>query len=192
MLHLNRKQKNHLTDEELLDFYLKSHDLEIIGILYKRYAHLVYGVCLKYLKDRDDGKDAVMQIFEKIIKELGEKEVKHFKSWIYVVARNYCLMQLRNKKYRESTNIESGDSESFFMESEIEMNHIDETILNTRTDKLKNCLDQLSSEQKRCVELFYLKEKCYKEIVAVTHFELKKVKSYIQNGKRNLKNCMEN
>lgn len=192
MLHKYRNQKDHLTDEELLDSYLKSRDLEIIGILYKRYAHLVYGVCLKYLKDRDDGKDAVMQIFEKIIKELGEKEVKHFKSWIYVVARNYCLMQLRKKRYHENMDSEPGDSESFFMESEMEMNPTDETVFNTKTDKLKDCMDQLSNEQKRCIELFYLKEKCYKEIVMVTHFELKKVKSYIQNGKRNLKNCMEN
>ncbi len=87
MFHLNRNQKDHLTDEELLNSYLKSHDLEIIGILYKRYAHLVYGVCLKYLKDRDDGKDAAMQIFEKIINELREKDVTNFKSWIYVVTK---------------------------------------------------------------------------------------------------------
>ncbi len=101
-------------------------------------------------------------------------------------------MQLRKKKYHENTDAILRNSESFFMESGMEMNPIDETILNAKTDKLKKCLEQLSGEQKRCIELFYFKEKCYKEIVEVTHFELKKIKSYIQNGKRNLKNCMEN
>lgn len=192
MLHKNRSPINSLSDEELLDSYHKSPNLEVIGILYKRYAHLVYGVCLKYLKDREEGKDAVMQIFEKIIKELEEKEVKHFKSWIYVVAKNYCLMQLRKRKYQLNIDAELENSEPFFMDSGIDMNLNEETTFDTTSVKLEKCLDELSNEQKQCIELFYLKERCYKEIVAITQFELKKVKSYIQNGKRNLKNCMEN
>jgi RNA polymerase sigma-70 factor (ECF subfamily) len=56
---------------------------------------------------------------------------------------------------------------------------------------LEKCIETLGDEQKQCVKLFYLQEKCYKEITESTGFDMNKVKSYIQNGKRNLKICME-
>jgi len=157
-------------------------------MLFDRYVDLVYGVCLKYLKDREESKDAVMQIFEKIIEELRHREVQNFKSWLYVVTKNFCLMALRNKKSTVDITEITEKNQSFLVESSGQMHPIDEA-LHSKT--LKKCLEELPDEQKQCLELFYYKEKCYKEISEITNYEMNRVKSYLQNGKRNLKNCME-
>jgi RNA polymerase sigma-70 factor (ECF subfamily) len=188
MFRFARKKIDDLSDEELLDRYQQKEDIQVAGILFDRYVHLVYGVCLKYLKDREESKDAVMQIFEKIIIELKNREIHHFKSWLYAVSKNYCLMELRRKRTTLEISNLTENNDEFIMESSLEMNPIEEHL---NDNKLKNCLEELSIEQKRCIELFYYKEKCYKEISEITKYDVKKVKSYIQNGKRNLKNCME-
>jgi RNA polymerase sigma factor (sigma-70 family) len=177
--------ENH-TDEELLALYRKSSDVKILGQLYDPYMSMVYGVCLKYLKNREESRDAVMQIFEKLIETLKYHQVEHFKSWLYVTSRNFCLMQLRAAKGRKfeeiSPNImESNGFEHPEVEKELEMN----------VTKLEKCMEELGNEQKRCVQLFYLQQKCYKEIIQLTGYDDTKVKSYIQNGKRNLKLCIE-
>lgn len=177
-----------LSDEELIIRYRRRGDLRIVGILFDRYAHLVYGVCLKYLKNREASQDAVMEIFEKIVVELKHRDVRVFRSWLYVLARNHCLMQLRSQKIHEDIDRISENTDYLFMESYPEMHPLDEDLQNK---KLKDCLENLSSEQKHCVELFYYKEKSYQQISDITNFEIRQVKSYIQNGKRNLKNCME-
>ncbi len=173
------------SDDELIRLYKAEFDLEILGELYKRYTGLVFGVCLKYLKDREESQDAVMQIFEKLIKSLLEHEITHFKSWLYVTSRNHVLMQLRKKK-----DIPLEDIPRSFMESDMEMHQ--EDALESNLTKLEKCIETLVEEQKACVTLFYLQHKCYQEINELTGYELKKVKSYIQNGKRNLKICLEN
>jgi RNA polymerase sigma factor (sigma-70 family) len=71
------------------------------------------------------------------------------------------------------------------------MNLNNESVLDQDMETLKKCIDQLKDEQKECIKLFYLEEKCYQEIAESTSYELKKVKSYIQNGKRNLRICMD-
>jgi RNA polymerase sigma-70 factor (ECF subfamily) len=175
-----------LTDIELIQKYQTSGELNLVGILYKRYMQLVYGVCLKYLKDREESRDATMQIFEKLMVTLKEHEITHFKSWLYITSRNHCLMALRAKKGKNFEKISSD-----FMENEMLLHLPEEPEMETNFSKLEKCIEHLVMEQKDCVTLFYLRQKCYKEIVQITGFDDNKVKSYIQNGKRNLKLCME-
>lgn len=174
------------SDSELLEQYRTAGDLELLGILYARYTGVVYGVCLKYLKDREESKDAVMQIFEKLVVTLRQHEVTYFKGWLHTTARNHCLMKLRAEKGRFFEEISPG-----FMENEPSMHPDEGPEMETNLSKLEDCIQKLMPEQQTCVSLFYLQQKCYKEIVTLTGYDDNKVKSYIQNGKRNLKICME-
>ena len=178
------------SDSGLLERYRKTGNREIVGELYKRYVHLVYGVCLKYLKNREDSKDAVMQIFEKLMETLQTHEVKHFKSWLFITSRNHCLMELRRRKSNRNL---SSDEYSLIGDMEIpdELHLNDEMNPESDIDMMKKCMEGLPHEQKICISMFYFEEQSYKEVSLKTRFPLKKVKSYIQNGKRNLKNCME-
>jgi len=174
------------TDNDQILLYKKTNDLSVIGELYSRYTSLVYGVCLKYLKDRDEAKDSTMQLFEKLIDTLKSHEVENFKSWLYVSARNHCLMQIRSKKGKFKEEIDALNVENQFILHPQEGNELEENL-----DRLEECIKRLIDEQQKCVRLFYLNEKCYKEITIITGFDLNQVKSFIQNGKRNLKICME-
>ncbi|MEN7549732.1 sigma-70 family RNA polymerase sigma factor [Rapidithrix thailandica] len=180
------------TDQELLLQYRAGKDMASLGELYNRYIELVYGVCFKYLKNREESQDAVMQLFEKLAQELEKSpEIQNFKTWLYVVTKNFCLMQLRAK----SAHKHQAFSESLLpedMEKYESLHPTNEELLENNLSALDECLKHLKEEQKKCVELFYLKQKCYQDITQDTGYELKKVKSYIQNGKRNLKICMEN
>ena len=177
-------------DESLLKKYHFSGDLVILGELYSRYMHLVYGVCLKYLKNRDDAKDAVMQIFDKLIAELRNHDIKQFKPWLYVITKNYCLMQLRSQKTAERriNNYKIDHVQS--VESTMELHPIDKE--DAENDlQLKECIENLNNEQKECIRLFYFENKCYREIAELLKMDEKNVKSHLQNGKRNLKICLE-
>jgi RNA polymerase sigma factor (sigma-70 family) len=175
-----------LTDNELIAEFKTVQRQEVLGILFTRYTSLVFGTCLKYLKDRDDAKDAVMQIFEKLNSTLVKHEVANFKSWLYVSARNYCLMQLRARKRRQTNEITPN-----LMESDYVLHLESEPDLEENISKLEKCIGELAEEQQRCVQLFYLQEKCYRDVSLETGYELGQVKSFIQNGKRNLKLCMD-
>ncbi len=182
------------TDMELLRLYKESGELEYWGELYARYTSLVYGVCLKYLKDRDEAKDAMMQLFEKLVASLLTHDVENFKSWLYITARNHCLMQLRAQKAKPSSISFPEGKQGFspeLVENQFLLHLDEEPEMEQNLSKLEKCIDQLVNDQRQCVRLFYLQEKCYKEITGLTGFDLNKVKSYIQNGKRNLKICME-
>jgi RNA polymerase sigma factor (sigma-70 family) len=179
-------QNQPLTDLELIQLYKQSGELAHWGALYSRYTSLVYGVCLKYLKDRDESKDAVMQLFEKLIETLLNHEIENFKSWLYVTARNHCLMQLRARKGKRTEEFSPQ-----LMENEFLLHLEEEPEMEQNLSKLEKCIEQLANDQQLCVRLFYLQERCYKDITGLTGFDLNKVKSYIQNGKRNLKICME-
>lgn len=183
---LSTKHHSELTDQELLALYKQSEEVNWVGILYSRYTSLVYGVCLKYLKDREEAKDAVMQLFEKLTSTLKTHEVEFFKSWLYVTARNHCLMQLRSKKGKYTEEISP-----ILMETSAETHLEEQDELELNLSKLENCIEKLAHEQKACVRMFFLQQKCYKDITVLTGFDLKKVKSFIQNGKRNLKICLE-
>ena len=177
-------------DKSLVNHYRESGDVDVLGVLYKRYMVLVYGVCLKYLKDRERAKDAVMDIFEKLVVELQVKEIDKFRPWLYVVAKNHCLMTLRSMKVDARHEEKYQNEISFFMESESVMHPVDEPGANL-SKALKDCINRLKMEQKQCIELFYFESRCYKEIAGELNLEIKKVKSFIQNGKRNLKLCIE-
>ena len=175
-----------LSDAELVDLYKSGQDLKVIGELYQRYMDLVYGVCLKYLKHPENAQDSVIAIFEELVPKLLKHEVDNFRPWLYTLAKNHCLMRLRSEKKQTIVNY---DVELMQSEETVHLNGELEKEENFR--KLDDCLGQLPEEQKQVIELFYLKGKCYNEITELTGLEWNKVRSYIQNGRRNLKNCME-
>jgi RNA polymerase sigma factor (sigma-70 family) len=171
-------------DETLLDDYRTSGDIAILGKLFERYMSLLYGVCLKYLSDEETAKDAVMGIFEELIVKARQHEVKQFRGWVYVLARNYCLMQLRAGKKIDTVTLDEVMENKPFM-------HPEEKYNEAYMKVLERCMDKLPLKQRQTIDLFYLQEKCYKEITEITGFVFNDVKSFIQNGKRNLKICIE-
>lgn len=175
------------SDKELLIAYKETGDMNLLSILYQRYMDLVFGVCLKYFKDPERCKDAVMDIFNELHTKLRVHEVDNFKGWLHVLTRNYCLMQLRSPR-----NLKTTEFSATFMYSE-QNTHLNGEALEKEENfkKLEQCMDTLADEQKRTVMLFYLDQKCYNEIAEITGYDWNKVRSYIQNGKRNLKICME-
>ncbi|MTI23189.1 sigma-70 family RNA polymerase sigma factor [Fulvivirga sp. RKSG066] len=176
-------------EKALLVAYKQSGDLQLLGDLFKPYMPLVYGLCLKYLKDPQESQDAVMQIFEQLIPKVKAHQIENFKSWLYVLSKNHCLMYLRSQKHkRNQQHLEIG---STGVENMALMHHNDESFDEENISRLEQCIEELQKEQKACIRLFYLQKKSYKEVEEITKYDLKKVKSYIQNGKRNLKTCME-
>lgn len=176
-----------MTEKELLIQYRTSGSLDVLGKIYAPYMSLLYGVCYKYLQDQEASQDAVMQIFEELIVKLRTHEVENIKSWLHVYTKNYCLMQLRKSKRYDHVDIENN-----LLESEQKLNNDEEIKWSEGDfDKLEGCLGTLNEEQKLTVEMFYLQQMCYKDIADKTGYDLNKVKSAIQNGKRNLKICME-
>jgi len=175
------------SDKELIAAYKSSSDLHYVSTLYQRYMELVFGVCLKYFKDGERSKDAVMDIYEELCKKLKLHEVENFKGWLQVLARNYCLMQLRSPR-----NLKTTEFNADFMQSN-QTTHLENGLLEKEENfkKLEACMEQLTVEQKQSIELFFIQKKCYNEIADITGFDWSKVRSYIQNGKRNLKICME-
>lgn len=162
-----------------------------LGEIFSAYMHLVYGVCLKYFKERERSMDAVMQIFEKLLSEVPKQDIQNFKGWLYVVTRNFCLMELRSSKSKTVKEKRYIEEEKIFMESEEIMHPVDEDGPDLNI-ALRECIESLKNEQKECIRLFYYNDKCYEEISRILNTEEKKVKSHLQNGKRNLKICLEN
>jgi RNA polymerase sigma factor (sigma-70 family) len=177
---------NSLTDKELVALYKESGDMSVLGELYQRYMELVYGVCLKYYKEPERSKDSVMLIFEELVSKLKKHEVDNFKGWLHQLAKNHCLMQLRTPKNMKTVEFKVEIVQS---EEEVHLNGVLEKEENFK--KLEYCLGTLSDEQRDTVKLFYLEGKCYNEIVEQTGLEWNQVRSLIQNGRRNLKNCIE-
>ena len=177
---------NDIDDAELLNNFYRDHDNKWLGILLPRYTLLLLGVCMKYLKNEEDAKDAVQQIFLKIISELHKYKVEYFKSWIYMIAKNHCLMQLRNNKYSQVELNEKVVPAQNISADKTELLEKDKLL-----NKMQRAVKQLNPEQQQCVILFYLEKKSYSEIVEITGFSLMKVKSSLQNGKRNLKRMIE-
>lgn len=176
---------SHISDNDLLELYYTSKDQQWIGILLERYTLLLLGVCMKYLKDETEARDCVQQIFLKVLTELSKYKVDYFKSWLYMVAKNHCLMRIRDKGGRAITEL----NEHFVASHEEDKN---ELIQNEQTyDLLEESIEELGPEQKQCVILFYLKKYSYQQIADKTGYSLAQVKSHIQNGKRNLKIILE-
>lgn len=162
-----------------------------VGILYKRYSHLVLGLSLKYLKDKDEAKDAVMQIFEKLLADLLKHKVEFFKSWLYSFSKNHCLMIIRTKQSRLKKEIDLQVHADSFMETESGLHLNNGQEKEKQYESLEKAINELNDDQRKCIDLFYLKNRSYNEIVDITGFTLNEVKSFIQNGKRNLKIKLE-
>ena len=176
-----------ITDQELLEKFYTDRNNEWLGILLQRYTLLLLGVSMKYLKNEEEAKDSVQQIFLKVIQELQKYKVVYFKSWLYMVAKNHCLMKLRERTGKITAPI--NDKLTAQPEEETDRQkivHNDHTL-----DLMETALKELNPEQQQCVTLFYLQKKSYQEISESTGYNLLQVKSYIQNGKRNLKILIE-
>jgi RNA polymerase sigma factor (sigma-70 family) len=177
---------NSLADKELVALYKESGDMAVLGELYQRYMELIYGVCLKYFKEPERSKDSVMLIFEELVTKLRKHEVDNFKGWLHQLAKNHCLMQLRTPKNMKTVEFKTELMQS---EEEVHLNGVLEK--EEHFKKMEYCLGTLVNEQKEAIKLFYLEGKCYNEIVEQTGQEWNQVRSLIQNGRRNLKICMD-
>lgn len=184
LLLVSTDKYQHITETELLQKFTEDGNNFWLGILLQRYTLLLFGVCMKYLKNEEAAKDAVQQIFLKAITELQKYKVDYFKSWLYMVAKNYCLMKLRDKHvFVDVDNVQPIANEEFDIHA---LQQKEKTLL-----LIEECLQYLQPDQKTCVTLFYLQKKSYVQIVEQTGFTMMQVKSHIQNGKRNLKNLVE-
>ena len=173
-------------DTELIALYKKTADKSAIGELYQRYMELVYGLCLKYLKQPEDAQDSVINIFEELLTKLSRHEVDNFKFWLYTLAKNHCLMRLRSGKKQVKVNF---DIDLVQSEENVHLNG--ELDKEENFEKLDYCMAQLQEEQRMVIRLFYLENKSYNEVAEQTGMEWNKVRSLIQNGRRNLKICMD-
>jgi RNA polymerase sigma-70 factor (ECF subfamily) len=184
---VNADKYQHITDQELLEQFYADHNNEWLGILLQRYTLLLLGVSMKYLKNEEEAKDSVQQIFLKVIQELQKYKVAYFKSWLYMVAKNHCLMKLRDRQGKITTEI----NERLAAKPEEETDR--QKLLQTdhTLELMESALKELNAEQQQCVILFYLQKKSYQEISDSTGYNLLQVKSYIQNGKRNLRILIE-
>lgn len=179
-------KKESKDDDELLRLYKATGDIAWLGELYERHLHLIYGVCMKYLKNTEESKDMSMQVFEKLTVVARTNDIRNFTSWLHVLTKNECLMLLRSRAYQAKKNsIEIKEQPG--MDMACSLHPTEEESLENSLQELEGAIEELPPEQKRCISLFYLEQKCYKDIAAITGYELKQVKSYIQNGKRNLR-----
>jgi RNA polymerase sigma-70 factor (ECF subfamily) len=182
---LSQKIFDHYTDQELLDRYRNEQDNKWLEVLLPRYTLLVFGLCMKYLKNEADAKDAVQQVCIKVIAEIPKYKIDYFKSWLYMVAKNHCLMELRKKKpyIKELTHNDIGADELIERAEFLQKNH--------EIEMMHLAVAKLNDEQRICIQAFYLQKKSYQDIAEETKYSIGEVKSYIQNGKRNLKIIME-
>jgi RNA polymerase sigma factor (sigma-70 family) len=180
------RQNENFSDKELLQLYYSGQDQKWLGILLERYTLLLLGVCMKYLKDENEARDCVQQVFLKVLVEAPKYKVDYFKSWLYIIAKNHCLMKLRNKGIRSEKELKENITiaSEEYRKKEIEAKEF-------TYQELEKAIEELSEEQKQCVILFYLQKNSYQQITEKTGYSLLQVKSFIQNGKRNLRNILE-
>jgi RNA polymerase sigma factor (sigma-70 family) len=181
---------NSLDDKDLLLEFRKTNNNAAVGILYKRYSHLVFGLCMKYLKSQEDAEDMVIHIFTKLLDDLQKHEIEYFKSWLYTYSKNHCLMQLRSFRSKLEKDLAYQENVKTLMESPDEL-HLNNGEREKQLQILESAIENLSKEQKICIRMFYLSNKSYQEISEATGYSVNNVKSFIQNGKRNLKIRLE-
>lgn len=185
---MSNDQDTRTTDQDLLERFRTDGDSRWLGSLLQRYTLLLFGLCMKYMKDEDDARDCVQQIFLKALTEIPRYRIDYFKSWLYTIARNHCLMKLRDKGRLANPlpeNIVGPEPEA--EQAEKGQRQLKESQLT----RLETAIDELPSEQSACIKLFYLGKKSYQEVASATGYSYMQVKSYIQNGKRNLKIMLE-
>lgn len=180
-----------LDDAGLVNRYKQTGNNRYVGELYERYTHLVYGVCMKYLENTEDSRDATLEIFEKLMEDLKRHDVANFKAWLYSVTKNHCMMKFRKDKMRVERRPELHEELSVVMEWKEDLHLNNGVEREEKLGKVEEAIRQLPKDQKNCIELFYLQDKTYQQIMKETGFDFRQVKSYIQNGKRNLKNLLD-
>ncbi|MDB5201286.1 MAG: sigma-70 family polymerase sigma factor [Ferruginibacter sp.] len=183
---MDKKNLHHIDDKEILELFQRDKNNELLGVLLQRYTMLLFGVCMKYLKNEEDAKDSVQQIFLKVISELHKYRVDYFKSWLYMVAKNHCLMKLRDKN-KQTTEL----SEKLLSTPDVDEEKQTLQEKEASLQKMEAALKLLNTEQLECIDLFYMQKKTYQEISEYTGYSMMQVKSNIQNGKRNLKIQMQ-
>lgn len=188
---MSRENLHTFDDLSLIKLYREQNDNNYVGELYKRYTHLIFGVCMKYLKNEDDAADASILIFEKLLTDLKKHDIQNFKAWLHMVCKNFCLMKLRSDNSKLKNYNEMKKDFTSVMETDYEVHLFNENKTEIKLSFMEECIKGLNNEQKICIELFYLQEKSYQQITDETNFSMNNVKSFIQNGKRNLKNCIE-
>lgn len=179
------------SDEEILAMYRSNGDPAQLGILYQRYVELVYGVCLKYFKDNTKAEDAAMGIFESLIEKVKTHDIRQFRPWLHVVTKNFCLMELRKKNNTLSYDELPPSVQAELVYSQESLHQTNTLEADEEERALKKCIEKLSPQQKHCVEQFYFENKSYREIAEEDGEELGMVRSHIQNGRRNLRICIE-
>lgn len=183
---VNPKLHKNISDQELLERFYADRDNQWLGILLERYTLLLLGVCMKYLKNEELARDSVQQIFLKAITELQKYRVEYFKSWVYMVAKNHCLMQLRDKPGKNTVEVKDS------IAAEAEDTDKESLLLNEKTyEYMGEALKELNADQQLCVTLFYMEKKSYQQIAEQTGYSMMQVKSHIQNGKRNMRILIE-
>lgn len=183
---LEKEKNKHITDTELLEKFEQTRDNHWLGILLKRYSLMLFGVCMKYMKNEEDAKDCVQQIFLKLINDLPRFQISYFKSWIYTIARNHCLMVLRDRK---NIRVEWSEQHQPTYENQEQTNSPEQK--EALLTKLEAAISELKPEQQQCINFFYLEKKSYAEIAELTGYSLMQVKSFLQNGKRKLEIMMK-
>lgn len=181
----NRGDITALSNDELFVLCKEENQPDYFGELYRRYIPMVYGLCLKYLGDEDEAQDAVMDLFEEVSQKIKRYDIQNFHTWLYSVAKNHCLLRLRKSKQSFFVKIDD-----MVMENGDFFTLLDKEKSDEEESALMFCMSELVEEQRKSIEYFYYENKSYADIVSITGYTLEKVKSYIQNGKRNLKNCI--
>jgi RNA polymerase sigma-70 factor, ECF subfamily len=179
------------TDEQLMDGYIRSGDPQFAEALYLRFYHLVFGLCYRYLKDEERAKDAVMHLFEQLLAKPPQDPIRQVRSWLYTVAKNHCLVLLRSdRSARRYETFALQKLHEAVMENTEGVFPLEGEDHQVREQAVHQAMEQLKEKQKRCITLFYLGDLSYEEVSKQTGYPMNKVKSYIQNGKRNLKNLL--
>ncbi|MFZ5553854.1 MAG: RNA polymerase sigma factor [Bacteroidota bacterium] len=180
------------SDEYLVEHYRQSGNSFFVGELYKRYSLPVTAICFSYFKERNETEDTVMEVFEMVLADLKKYEVQNFKAWLLTSVKHYCLKKKEKNQRKTEKERDFKKTEKHFMELQEELSPTDKEADTERVlVQLQQAISQLKGEQKTCLELFYLQDQSYQEIAESTGYDINKVKSYIQNGKRNLKLFME-
>ena len=184
------KKKEYSSDEELLKHYKESGNKELFADLFKKHVSVVYGTCLYYLQDKAEAQDATMQLFERLMLDINNREIDNFKGWLSFVVRNHCISLIRKNKSYQKNMKSYGDFEyeDTTYETEEKIQSVSDDVM---IEHMKLSLPKLKEGQRICLELFYLQNKSYQDIANETKYTLNEIKSYIQNGKRNLKLLLE-
>jgi RNA polymerase sigma-70 factor (ECF subfamily) len=181
-----RKNYHKFSNEELLESYRESADTEALGILYERHLEMVFATCQRYLGEEAAAQDAVLDIYEQLCEKVKLHDIQNFENWLFILSKNHCLMFLRKRK----TNVHVSIDDFNDLEANEETSNEEHQIAETELKSLESCIKNLPNDQKQAITLFYLEEKSYKEVSEIMKEDVTKVRSYIQNGRRNLKICM--